>query len=77
MNRLMYNTAIINKLKELIIKYPDWRFGQILVNCGIIETSLDDLTEGPTAKDPFYEESKITWKKMCNNKICFTNKKSN
>lgn len=64
MNRQEYNRKIISKLDKFIEKFPDWRFGQILVNCGIIETDLKGITEGLFAKDPFYEESETTYNKI-------------
>lgn len=67
--RFEYNLKIINKLKELIIKYPDLRFGQLLVNCEIVETYRD--YDEMVAKDPFNEESKVTWERMYNNKFAF------
>lgn len=69
-NRLVYNRAIVDKLSKLIEKYPDFRFGQLLVNTEIIQY-CSDLNEQMFVKDPFNEESKITWNRMVNNKICF------
>lgn len=69
LTRFEYNLKIINKLKELIIKYPDLRFGQLLVNCEIVETYRD--YDEMVAKDPFNEESKVTWERMYNNKFAF------
>lgn len=63
MSRLLYNQAIIDKLQELIKKYPDLRFGQLLLNCDAILIN----------RDPFYEESELTWNRMCKNKFCFSN----
>lgn len=39
-NRKLFNTAIVRKLQELVEEYPDLRFGQILVNAGIIELQM-------------------------------------
>lgn len=36
MSRLLYNRAIINKLSELVEKHPYLRFGQLLVDSGIV-----------------------------------------
>ena len=69
-NRLLYNRAIINKLSELIEKYPYFRFGQLLINTGVLEADLTSIDEFKL-KDPFNEESEIIWKRMCNNKLCF------
>ena len=72
MSTLLYNKAIINKLSELIDKYPEQRFGQLLVNSDIIQYESDiSVDEQREVIDPFYEESELTWKRMCNNKFCF------
>ena len=72
MSRLLYNKAIINKLSELIDKYPEQRFGQLLVNSDIIQYESDiSVDEQREVIDPFYEESELTWKRMCNNQFCF------
>ena len=72
MSRLLYNKAIINKLSELIDKFPEQRFGQLLVNSDIIQYEPDISVDGQLEViDPFYEESELTWKRMCNNQFCF------
>ena len=72
MSRLLYNKAIIDKLSELIDKFPEQRFGQLLVNSDIIQYEPDISVDGQRKViDPFYEESELTWKRMCNNKFCF------
>ena len=72
MSRLLYNKAIIDKLSELIDKFPEQRFGQLLVNSDIIQYKTDISVDGQReVMDPFYEESELTWKRMCNNKFCF------
>ena len=75
MNRLMFNRAIINKLSELVERYPDFRFGQLLVNCDIIQYKpsvlLDGQYEDILTIDPFYEESEYIWERMTRNKLCF------
>lgn len=74
-DRKLYNTAIVNKLVELVNKYPDLRFGQILVNCDIIQYKKNVLTDGDREDiltvDPFNEESEITWQRIKNNKFAF------
>lgn len=70
MSRLLYNKAIIDKLSELVDKFPEQRFGQLLVNSDIIHYESDER-ENVLIIDPFYEESELTWKRMCNNKFCF------
>ena len=69
MNRLLYNRAIVNKLSELIEKYPEQRFGQLLIDCDVIQTKFIDC--GYILLDPFYEEPEKTWNRMINNKFCF------
>lgn len=64
--RLSSNIQIVQKLSELIIKYPDQRFGQILINYGFIETETDLKTFETVVKDPFYEESIDTLKRVKN-----------
>ena len=72
MSRLLYNKAIIDKLSELIDKFPEQRFGQLLVNSDIIQYKPDiSVDEQREVIDPFYEESELTWKRMCNNQFCF------
>ena len=75
MNRLMFNRAIINKLSELVESYPDFRFGQLLVNCDIIQYKPSVLVDGQCEDlltvDPFYEESEYMWERMTRNKLCF------
>ena len=57
--RQEYNYKCLDILKELIDKYPDWRFTQIIFNLGL-------------AEDRFYQESVDTYElmkmaiKMCN-----------
>lgn len=64
--RLSSNIQIVQKLSELIIKYPDQRFGQILINYGFIETETDLKTFKTVVKDPFYEESIDTLNRVKN-----------
>lgn len=68
--RLIYNQMIVDKLQELIKRYPDWRFGQILINCDILEIQKSNYYEDFVGiKDPFYIESKTIWDRMCKNKF--------
>lgn len=72
MSRLLYNKAIINKLSELIDKFPEQRFGQLLVISDIIQYEPNISVDGQREViDPFYEESELTWKRMCTNQFCF------
>ena len=74
MTRQEYNKQILFILEEIVDKYPDLRFGQILANAEII-TYKNDYDE-IVPRDPFYEESEITWKRMLLNKFAF-NEQSN
>lgn len=68
--RLLYNRAIVDKLQELISKYPNSRFGQLLVNVGIIQYKFPTShNEDILTIDPFYEESKITWDRIKDSKL--------
>ena len=49
--RQEYNYKCLEILKEVIDKYPDWRFAQIIFNLGL-------------AEDRFYEESVDTYELM-------------
>lgn len=51
-NRQEYNKEIVKILGEMVEKYPDMRFGQILSNFANINN------------DPFYIESKFTLKSL-------------
>ena len=74
-NRQKYNKLILDRLTKLIIKYPDLRFGQLLVDCDIIRYEKEVLCDGQRENlltvDPFNEESEITWKRMLLNKFAF------
>ena len=74
-NRQKYNKLILETLSKLVEKYPDLRFGQILVDCDIIryekEVLCDGQRENLLTMDPFNEESKITWERILNNKFAF------
>lgn len=75
MTRQEYNLLIVEKLRELIYKYPDLRFGQILVNSEVIQLE-EVLLEGERQTvlkgiDPFYEEPEFTWERVKNNKFAF------
>ena len=69
MERQKYNKLILETLSKLVEKYPDLRFGQILVDCNIIVYENDYDKVVPI--DPFYEEPEITWKRMKNSKFAF------
>ena len=75
MERQKYNKLILETLSKLVDKHPDLRFGQILVNCDIIQYEKEVLCDGQREDiltvDPFNEESEITWKRMLLNKFAF------
>ena len=75
MERQKYNKLILETLSKLVDKYPDLRFGQILVNCDIIRYEPSVLCDGQREDilviDPFNEESEITWERMLSNKFAF------
>jgi hypothetical protein len=72
MERQKYNKLILEKLSELVDKYPDLRFGQILVNTDIIELVPEHIHgNAMVALDPFNEESETTWNRMKYNKFVF------
>lgn len=75
MERQKYNKLILETLSKLVDKHPDLRFGQILVDCGIIQYEKEVLCDGQRENlltmDPFNEESEITWKRMLNNRFAF------
>ena len=73
MERQKYNKLILERLSKLVDKYPDLRFGQILVNCDIIQEE-EVLLEGERQTvligiDPFYEESEDTLNRMMKSRI--------
>jgi hypothetical protein len=41
MTREEANIKIVEILKELVHAYPDQRFGQLLLNLGVVKTALD------------------------------------
>lgn len=71
MERQKYNKLILETLSKLVDKHPDLRFGQILIDCDIIQLNYKGVDDPISAIDPFNEESKITWNRMLNNKFAF------
>lgn len=53
--RLAANRAIIARLSEVVERFPDWRFQQILQNIGI---------SSRYGEDKWYEESDVTLQNM-------------
>ena len=61
------NIEILQMIGDAMMKYPDLRFGQILVNLGIIEYERNTYDETLITKDPFNEESVVTLNRMKEN----------
>ena len=68
-NRQEANLEILNEIGMVVMKYSDLRFGQILVNLGIIEYERNTYDETLITKDPFNEESVMTLNRMKNYKL--------
>ena len=73
MERQKFNRQIVEILSILVEKHPDLRFGQILVDCDIIQEE-EVLLEGERQTvligiDPFYEESEDTLNRMMKSRI--------
>lgn len=60
MTRQEANLVLVESLKEIVLKYPDLRFGQILVDFGIIRYISNTYDETLITIDPFNEESITT-----------------
>ena len=58
-SNLETNLKIIEVLTKIIENNPEWRFQQILWNCGIISRNYNDQDE-LEIEDKFYENSEIT-----------------
>jgi hypothetical protein len=58
MTRQEANKEILKILEDYVNKYPDWRFGQILVNSNVV--TVIHTSNGSVCYDLFYEESKVT-----------------
>ena len=71
MERQKYNRLILERLSKLVEKYPDLRFGQILVNSDIIQFTKDDKGFPLAVKDPYFEEPEVTWERMKINSFVF------
>ena len=61
MERQEANKKILEILGDYVNKYPDWRFGQILVNSNVV--NIIHTSGGTICDDPFYEESTTTLEK--------------
>lgn len=59
------NREIIEILSDMVERYPDLRFGQILVNLDVIQYQRDPTSFDVIGiKDPFNEESVDMWIRM-------------
>lgn len=58
-SNLEINLRILEELTKIIKNNPNWRFQQILWNCGIISRNYNDQDE-LEIEDKFYENSEIT-----------------
>lgn len=61
------NRLILERLAAEIEAHPDLRFGQILVNLGVLRVNRQYLAPtdwAETVSDPFYEESTATLARM-------------
>lgn len=65
--RQQANREILKNIEEMVNKHPDLRFGQILVNLGIIEYERNTYDETLITKDPFNEESIVTLNRIRKN----------
>jgi hypothetical protein len=74
MTRQEANLVLVESLKEIVFKYPDLRFGQILVDFGIIRYISNTYDETLITIDPFNEESVITLENFRNRLNQLTNK---
>ena len=66
--RQQANQEILRNIEEMVNKHPDLRFGQILVNLGIIQYQRDPASFDIIGnKDPFNEESVVTLNRIRKN----------
>jgi hypothetical protein len=63
MDRKASNLEIMNRISEYLSRHPNERFGQALVNLGIIVSCLDE-DFARKVDDPFYDESEETLKRI-------------
>lgn len=65
MKRQSANVEILQMIGDAVMKYPDLRFGQILVNIGVVQLIQDPASfDIIGARDPFHEESVATLNRM-------------
>lgn len=62
------NLEILNEIEVAVMNFPNLRFGQILVNLGIIQYQRDPASFDIIGiKDPFNEESVVTLNRIRKN----------
>lgn len=61
--RQEYNLKIVDILAEQVERYPNLRFGQILINTNVLKHYAMD-PNGFQVFDPFYEESADTYERI-------------
>ena len=66
-DRYKYNMLILKELLELAEKYPQLRFGQLLIDCNILE--LAGSINNIYIKDCFNEESEKMYRRMLKRKL--------
>ena len=74
MERQKYNKLILERLSKLVDKYPNLRFGQILINTDVLKVVSDESGFPILIEDPYSEEPNITWDRMCINRFVFPEK---
>ena len=63
------NNEIIQYIQQIVDKYPEMRFGQILANMNIIEYERNTYDEELQIKDPWNDSSLAILKRIRNS--CF------
>ena len=62
------NREIIRLLSEMVEQHAEQRFGQLLINFGVLQLEMTETEqpahEKPRVSDPFYEESSATLKRL-------------
>ena len=62
------NRELIRLLVEMVEKHADQRFGQLLINSGVLQLEMtqtaETVHEETRVSDPFYEESWTTLRRV-------------
>ena len=64
MKRQDANRELLTRLSALVEAHPEWRFGQLLVNAGVVQVLPRELGGPLRALDPFAEESSLTLRRV-------------